>query len=899
MKAARLNTSSLPRSVLVMSAALLVAVATFLTGCSPEVANPSRVLQSVSVDLASDGAITTVNGSAVFVDEATGESRSTQTDFKPAEVVDDLPVRVSTQYRTGEANGPDLNDLSGFTGRVEIDITVENLTVSAKELSYDAAGQARTAAALVGTPLSIAASTELSGTAASRLVFDSADSGQSGTNGIVSSTTDGDAVVQWAALLAPPQSSATTVFRMVADVENFSVPVIDIAVQAGLNTDLSFEGVVNSAFDTSATSELALQQRTIELVTEVNSVLARAGATITEVRKNLDETSKTLGVSTAQELQRSSESLTASMKGLSGQIASLQTDLDSTVTGTNTLVNEQFGQIVDSMNAMLGDTSATLAEGDGLVDGTGCAAQVAAAESGDSLFSSVLQLSAQLKGYAEASAGCRDEIVQELAASIGPAEPTPQTCADSSSMTCALLGAQTSVLGALDDLVASGQAIVGKLDNTYVNDAISEYGALSATLTQIKTQIGTLSTPDDEKALDEQLTALKASLEDASDSLTSIQKINTTAKAAQADLIQGPKSVQAQYDELVKQICSLAKTGSATTGVDPKRIEAIRGLITDTPCDGSKPVTTSSNALENRLVEQQEHWQEIIDATDAGQPDSVLAEVDALLQSFGTALDPVISGTGQVDTAATQLSALIATADGHAATLDTLLGKISTQQQTLAASVTQSFEDAAETAREQIETSTAEQIRVVSAQAEKGRESLIESYNRTIAGLTATSDDVVEQTKSQIDTQSEQLTEEKDAVTAALDEQTAEALERIAEGTDGSTRDIEAADALLSDSLNKVILDLGDPQVQGSGLLGSMAASAAKADTADYQLALASQSAAGYANIRSEDIAGILLRQAQFQAALEQAETFPAFHIELPSGASWQTVYAFHVGGQQ
>ena len=143
MKAARLNTSSLPRSVLVMSAALLVAVATFLTGCSPEVVNPSRVLQSVSVDLASDGAITTVNGSAVFVDEATGESRSTQTDFKPAEVVDDLPVRVSTQYRTGEANGPDLNDLSGFTGRVEIDITVENLTVSAKELSYDAAGQAR------------------------------------------------------------------------------------------------------------------------------------------------------------------------------------------------------------------------------------------------------------------------------------------------------------------------------------------------------------------------------------------------------------------------------------------------------------------------------------------------------------------------------------------------------------------------------------------------------------------------------------------------------------------------------------------------------------------------------------------------------------------------------------
>lgn len=899
MKAAHPSKKVLRRSVVAAGTALVVAVATLASGCSPQVDNPSRVLQSVNVDLAPDGAITTVNGAAIFLDETTRTSQSTETNFKPADVVDDLPVRVSTHYRTDTASGPDLNDLSGFSGRVEIDITVENLTVAAKELSYDAAGQSRTAAALVGTPLSIAASTELSGTQASQLAFDNAASGQSGTNGIVSSATDGDAIVQWAALLAPPQSSATTVFRMVADVDDFSVPVIDIAVQAGLNTDLSFDGVVNAAFDTGPTSELALQQRTIELVAEVNGVLARAGATITEVRKNLDETSKTLGVSTAQELQSSSESLTASMKGLSGEIDNLRNDLDSTTTGTNALVNQQFSEIVDSMKVMLGDTSATLPSDLDLVEGAGCAAQVSVPEAGDSLFAAFLQLSAQLNGYAEASSGCRDEIVQQLTASIGPAEPTPQTCADDSSMTCALLGAQTSVLGSLDDLVASGQAIVGKLDGSYVKDAISQYDGLAGNLAQIKTQIGSLGVPAGEAPLDEQLTDLKNSLADASESLSSIKKMNATAKAAKADLVTGSSSVQAQYDKLVKQICSLAKTGTATTGVDPKRIEEIRALITDTPCNGSKPVTTSPTALQNRLTEQQNDWQQIIDATDPGQPGSVLAEVDALLQSVGTALDPVIDGTGQVDATAADLAALVAAADGQASELDTLLDKINEQQQSLAASVTQSFADAADAAKSEIQKSTDEQIRIVSAQAEEGRESLIESYNRTIAGLTATSEDVVAQSKSQIDAQNEQLADEQEAVTAALDEQTAQTLELIAQGTDGSTRDIEAANALLTDSLNKVILDLGDPQVHGSGLLGSMAASAAKADTADYQLALASQSAAGYANIRAEDVSGILLRQAQFQAALERAQSFPTFNLELPSGASWQTVYAFHVGGKK
>src|SRR5690606_24042797 len=199
--------------------------------------------------------------------------------FTIEDVVDDLPVRVSTQYKTDDGAGSDLAELEGHSGRVEIAVTVENLTLNSTELTYDVAGESRESSALIGTPLSVAGSVELQDTAASNVVVDvEADTT---TNGVVSQTTDGDAVVQWGTVLAPPQSEATTTFRLVADVDDFSAPEFDLAVQAGFHTDMSFEGMLSSALDTSSSSEYAMQRKAIELVAEINEVLTRAGTTIT------------------------------------------------------------------------------------------------------------------------------------------------------------------------------------------------------------------------------------------------------------------------------------------------------------------------------------------------------------------------------------------------------------------------------------------------------------------------------------------------------------------------------------------------------------------------------------------------------------------------------------------
>jgi hypothetical protein len=174
---------------------------------------------------------------------------------------------------------------------------------------------------------------------------------------------------------------------------------------------------------------------------------------------------------------------------------------------------------------------------------------------------------------------------------------------------------------------------------------------------------------------------------------------------------------------------------------------------------------------------------------------------------------------------------------------------------------------------------------------------VITAFNRSISGLKSTSDEVVNDAEGTVNKQRDELRGQSDALAASLDKSTQSSLANIASSTSGSTRDVEGASALLSSSLTKVMLDLGDRSVNGSGLLGSMATSAAKADTADYQLALASQNAEGYANIRSRDVAGLLLRQAQFKASLTAVDELPPFHLEVPAGATSQTLYTLKIGG--
>ncbi|GAA4114175.1 hypothetical protein [Enteractinococcus coprophilus] len=954
---------------LVRGTGIFIIAALGLSGCggtSFDQSAATKVIQSVDVNLDPAGAITEVASNAVYLDELSGRSNNSTDDYTVEEVVEDLPVRVSTQYTTDEGSGSNLEDLEGHTGRVEIAVTVENLTLNSSDLTYDVAGESRQSSALVGTPLSVAGSVELKDTTASSVVVDVESDNT--TNGVVSQTTDGDAVVQWGTVLAPPQSEATTTFRLVADVEDFSTPEFDLAVQAGFHTDMSFEGMLTSAFDTSAGSEYAMQQKAIELVAEINEVLTRAGTTITEIRQNLDHTSETLGVDAAQQLRQNSDDMVTEMQRVGEQLTALEAQVDGSLSGAETAMNSQLAEIVSSMSGMMGNTEATAPK---LVTGQGCAATVEDAESNGSLYSTFLILGAQLEGYANANAECRDEIVSGIQDTLGPEIPDAEVCKENStSITCALFAAQDSVLSSLGDLVGAADEIVGKLQPEKVEKANRHNEKIGKRLERIDKGLQKIldsektggtnkpGNPDNLDVTEPEVTwdSVSRDIEHAREELASIGDVLPSHSVAALEgvdqhneeigkhfeRIDGEaNSIAGDYSDLAEEVCeSFSPTEDASA--DPRN--KISFQLTGTDCDDQNPAGTDKpgesmtsdiaalvgesykTELEKFRADQEAHWNNAAQDLDVVVEGTAAYEIDAALQDIDTALTELEGIVGEdIQSLNDDIQALIGdieelkdAASDEAERVEKLVGKIekarksaakhqskleealevlATYENDLPEEITEAFQEVVDDAASEFPERVNEQIRIVTDRINNAEEAVTESYNTTISGLATTSDAVVNDTANQLDQQKKSLEEQRGATTEALNKSTTNVLESIHASTTSSTRDLQGASAQLGASLSNVILDLGDPEIQGSGILGSMSASSAMSNTADYQLALASQRAAGYANVRSEDIAEIMLRQAQFSASLEAAGTLPAFHLDVPNGARTQTIYAFHIGG--
>ena len=994
---------------LVRGTGILAIAALTLSACGGtgfDQSSATKVIQSVDVNLDPAGAITEVASNAVYLDELSGKSNSSTDDYSVEEVVEDLPVRVSTQYTTADGSGSNLDDLEGHTGRVDIAVTVENLTLDSSEVTYDVAGESRQSSALVGTPLSVAGSVELDDTTASNVVVDVESDNT--TNGVVSQTTDGNAVVQWGTVLAPPQSEATTTFRLVADVEDFSTPEFDLAVQAGFHTDMSFEGMLTSTFDNSASSDYAMQQKAIELVADINEVLTRAGTTITEIRQNLDHTTDTLGVDAAQQLRQNSDDMVAEMQRVGEQLTALESQVEGSMTGAETAMNSQLSQIVASMNGMMGNTEATPPK---LVTGQGCAATVEDAESNGSLYSTFLILGAQLEGYAEANAACRDEIVAGIQDTLGPEVPDVETCDPSNgvstSITCALFSAQNSVLKSLGDLVETGEQIIAELSTQDVSAADKHNKKIGESLDSVEENIDKIFNPEDEgteneepsdngndttddedaesgdedhqdeepeeepvtwKSLRKDVDSAREGLKDLTDqvkphSTTALEAVENHAQNMREGfetIDSEAQEISKRHEDLAREVCDIElpdTTDSEDSLEDDdtpaedelSQLDELSIQLTGVDCANNAVGEPGSSLaervndlvddsyndeLESFVEEQEAHWAAALDELDTGSEESAIAQLNTSLDEVASDLDEledlvdeeieniqtdaddkvrqaeedaaervedILEEAGEEDARIKELVGRIksSTSDAQSdnAKVQRALEDLSVYEDKLPEDIRRAFQKVVDETAEELPERVDSQVRVVTDRINNAQDAVVNSYNTTISGLATTSDAVVNDTAKQLDEQKASLEEQQDATTEALNQSTTNVLESIHQSTTSSTRDLEGASAQLGASLTNVILDLGDPEIQGSGILGSMSASSAMSDTADYQLALASQRAAGYANVRSEDIAEIMLRQAQFSASLEAASSLQVFHLDVPSGAQTQTIYAFHLGG--
>ncbi len=957
--------------------ALMIATLMLVAGCTTQDQGPDlppqRILQSVGVQMGPDGTMSKIDSTTVSVHENASDATTDSTAYSPQEVADDLPVRVTTAYRTGEKTGTDLSELAGYTGRIEIDITVQNLTLRPENLSYDVAGTSRTQPALVGAPLTVVGSTELAGVAPTEVITAVASSTAAATNGVLSRSESGNAVVQWAALLASPQMGTNATLTLVADAKDFKVPAFDLSVQPGLVTDPSVSRVLESAFNTSPTSQLALEQRTIQVITDVNQVLTRASTDISKVRKNLETTSDTLGKRTVKELQTSTKGLSTSVKTLDGQLTELNKDIEGTVEGAQSAVLQELSQTVGALDKLLGDTS-----GDPpapKVSGKGCSTVVGSPQAVGSVYGNLLQVSGQLDGYATANKACKAEAQAVLLRSVGPSEPNKELCKDDKSTTCSLWAAEQTFAAIMKRLVDDGEALIGKLQPKIVTTAKEEYQDLGEEVAAVGVNAGkvkdsavilqdaaTKRLEDVEKQLeaelagtDDQLGAMDTQLGELSAVLTqtdegldvfgeSLETIHEDAGNAieelKSDDPENPDrgdSIEAQIWQAAELACEMGEDSAFDEGADERDVSDMRGYLVGIECEPwdhdnnpetpevPKPVSPPGrfdDPLVKRIQDQSAEWQKVVNATDEERDDSLYGPLRATKQKLAdsqeritaireaiqklrdqTPEDVVIDKrlpelddlTEQVE----ELTGSIKEFQGSYTEMSPAMEALVKYEEGLPHLIRAGFKKASQDATKRLAEAIDPQIRKISKQAEIDSEAVGDMFDQSAAGLSNGAAAINKNGARIIDSQRRALRDSEKRTAAAAAKQVDESLGDLAKGVSSSTRDVNASFALLEGSLKKVLLDLGDRKVNGSGLLGSMATSAAQVGTADFQLALASGQTEAYANVRGQDINGILLKQAQLQAALKAGAELPAFHLDVPPGAESQTVYTFRIGDKQ
>lgn len=962
-----------------------------VTSQSPhQVKNATNVLQNVNIQMGRDGDVSSIESTNIYVNDKDRTSSTSNVQFKPKDVVNDLPVRVSLQYSTERGSGTNLNDLNGYSGEITIKVTVENLTVKTQDVTYDASGTSRTSPAPVGTPFSIAASTVLSGSPTQ--VITTPDAADSSTNGVVSTNDEGKAVVQWGAISAPPVTGSSSSFVLKVKAKDFSAPTFNISVQPGFASDLSGAGIITNGFTSQDASQVALLQRTIDTVNEVNTTLTSASSQVAQVRQSLDDTSATFGKDVAEHLKTQNESLTKTMQGLQANIESLQKDLSEASRTNNSQLISQLERTVAALHTMLGDTTARPNVSVSHSDGR-CVVHREEDASSRSVYGNLVQLSAVLNAYAEASSDCQQDLTASIREIVGPEHPTAETCSSNGSVTCALFGASVTVQSSLIALVATGEKIVDHLQPEYLKGANTNYSALKRQMDELVEQVEkdpSSLDADAVHALREKVSAARQGVnqlkETSSRLIESIKNVHSRAASARADLVEGSGSMSAQNKELAEQLCALSTERGGSLSAE--QVEHLRGYLTASSCGGAaspsaapsseapseapspassesasvapseepskkveapsaapsseapsaEPTATEGNTrvitvenanertytsntpaartpMEQRIAAAVAAWDEVLAATSLDGPKEGLARdakdlndavnaVDGALGEVEKTLNDAANAQNQdaekkeepTEEAKVSLRDRIHSASDTVNALGKNLEDMTNMQADLSSAIKEAFKDSANETRDTLTGMINEEIRKVSSNGSSAASTAQEAFAASIAGITDTANTVVQVAGDSIEVQHKDMNERIEGLRQSLDSVTERSLVALSTRAENATRDLAGASVQLNNDLSKLMLDLGDSNAEGAGLLGALKSNSAKAGAADYQLALAMQNAQGYTNLRSEDIAALQKRQAQFKASLQRLRSLPTFHLSNAGSAEVKTVYTFQIG---
>lgn len=933
-----------------------------VTGGTQARAEEARSLESIDIAVSPSGAVTAVSGTTVSVSPDGRRAAAGTRTYAPRDVAKDLPVRVRTAYRTADGAGTDLSEIAGYTGRVTVDVFVENLTVKPQSLTYDVAGTSRTRTALVGAPLTLSAAVSLDADPDS--VITASSDAQGVTNGVLSRTGDGKSQVQWAALLAPPQLGATADLRLVVDAVDFKVPEFGLSVQTGLITDPSVQGLMDAAFRTDTGSQLALTTSTIEALSQVNESLAKAHAIVDRVSTTLTGNAGTIGTQTLADLTSSSQSLSSSMQSIGTDLSGLTQTLTQTLTSTQSSATSQLLQVVNTASAIMGDTS--LPAQVPSLESLGCQAQpgagptaqalvgsqaptpagaagpaAAQADSGNGVYGSVNRVSGLLQAYAQANDDCKAAVQAQLSEALGDADTS--TCAQGSvSATCSLAAAQQQVNAAVASLGEQANAVTAALQPETRADVLTSSTALGEKVTGVETVLNRLAPSEggegtgdlstETEALNQAVNALTPGV----DALVStLDGIHSSATAAQAN----NTTARGQIADAARDLCT-----EIASAKDPALLQQARARLTSTPCPGAgggaadKP---ADGAADNKPADDKPDGGGAADDKPADKPDDG-SSADAALSAQSTSLEQIVTASDtttpggatkkDVDAVRTAVADVVAARDAIVLAVDgapddpskpSLSGslkdlrtavtdlrsgydalsasvdKLDRDQTAAAAGVRTAFDKTAKETTDAVSTTVGTQIRLIGAQAGTSRAAVGASFDAATSGMRASADGITSDSARTIQEQTAQIQDQAAGSSAALSSQVEGSLTSMTQGLTGSVVDIEAARSLLTGDLDRVLLDIGSPDGSGTGLVGIMYSSAALTGSAGYQVAAANQAVAAHGAVRAQDMEGILLQQAQVKASLQAQSRVNGLAAPRPAAEQRTVVYSLRVGGSR
>lgn len=927
-----------------LPAAALATVAATVTGLiAPPwgaAAAPERALQAVQVHLSPTGAVTGLTSTVIERNPTSFSSHTVSLD--PAGQAGKLPVRVTTSYLLNGQPGTDLNRLSGARGTVEVDVTVTNTTLRPERVPHrDLDGVPSSSYALVATPMTVVAQASLpSGSAKSVVTRSLSDptttaGPASTTNGVVSTAGDSGNVV-WSALLAPPQLSPTTTFRLVEQTDHFVMPSIHLTVQPGVQTDPSLAHLLGASIGSQPAADLvAVQNAALLLVDRIDGRLTSVTRDLTSIARSLQQQAEQIGPQTTARLQSidgdiraSAGQLTADLTTLNGKVArGLQSNTgqaDSAIAGVVAQLDQRLG--VAGPAGFPTSPPAPVTANPAPTPGAECAPASPGRSQlpGGTLIGQLDRISGQVEALAGSTGACSAALQADLTKEIGS---TQTDCTSNpGAVLCGVrfIAEQTTTL--LHDLDEANNSDLKQIEAQLSAGA---YSNLKTDTGNLASAVGAVSNAADAVTsslsgfdISQLLAALQAATDAQSAVDGDVAALHTLA-GTEIGLLddQGPPGqpqdgVLSELQALTALVCSASPTDVATDGPTQLYTQKILELLNG---PSKCPNDSSSGPADDSLAKQYQTpigsfltadaaaWHNVQDATDPsngslaqdlGKLSTALSDVKS---AVGGTTDPG-SGLHQLAAAVQQLTS------GGAPTPSACSAGGLPALQTLQCGLTgfTGAQDAAGTTLHNLVTAMRTIVHDdIAGTTDQLDTSILDSadratqdFQRLLGGVSdaaqASAEQILGQGGRLITAEEQRLAASHRLEGRRLSDSAQQAIAQLA-GQFGTARRTETtAGAQLAGEIRQVIGNIGSPT--GSGLLNAVAADARIASANNADVRQAGSTGRAYTTVGQAALDEDLLQRAQLARGLDQAATFRPFGIAAPA-AHTSTVFVFVIGG--